>query len=68
MASLIHGYRIRATIFYVSLMDEKGEGQEVTTTDRLTWNQHWKTKDIEFERFLHGDDELKALFNKNFFI
>lgn len=49
-------------------MDEKGEGQEVTTTDRLTWNQHWKTKDIEFERFLHGDDELKALFNKNFFI
>jgi hypothetical protein len=67
-ADFIHGYRVGATVFYVSLTDEHGQGQDVTATDCLEWNDHWRSQDAEFEKFLQSDIELKALSNKFFFV
>ena len=51
-ADFIHDYQVEATVFYVSLTDEYGQGQDVTAVDRLEWNNHWKSQDVEFEKFL----------------
>jgi hypothetical protein len=55
-------------VFYVSLTDEHGQEQDVTATDRLEWNDHWRSQDAEFEKFLQSDNELKALSNMFFFV
>jgi hypothetical protein len=67
-ADFIHGYRVGAAVFYVSLTDEHGQEQDVTATDRLEWNDHWRSQDAEFEKFLQSDNELKALSNMFFFV
>ena len=67
-ADFIHGYRIGAAIFYVSFTNEHGQEQDVIAADGLEWNDHWKSQDAEFEKFLQSNNELKALSNKFFFV
>jgi hypothetical protein len=39
-ADFVHGYRVGATVFYVSLTDERGESRMVIVDDRATWDEH----------------------------
>jgi hypothetical protein len=67
-ADFVHGYRVGAAMFYVSLTNEKGEGRMVTDEDQATWNVYWKTRDREFEAFLQSNDDLKFVSNRMFFV
>jgi hypothetical protein len=44
-ADFVHGYRVRAAVSYVSLMNERGEGSMVSNNDRASWDEHWRTRD-----------------------
>jgi hypothetical protein len=35
----------------VSLTNERGEGNLVSNVDKASWNEHWRTRDREFEAF-----------------
>ena len=65
-ADFIHGYR--AAVFYISTTNIQGNSRDVTDDDRLSWNSHWRWKDMEFEQFLQFDPELQFLSNKMFYV
>jgi hypothetical protein len=67
-ADFIHGYRSGAAVFYVSLTNEYGEHIEVTEKERALWDDHWKTRNEEFEDYLLSDPELSFLSNKMFWV
>jgi hypothetical protein len=67
-ADFVHGYQVRAAIFYVSLTDEHGRKFDIIANDRAQWNQHWQQQDHEFEESLFSDPYLKALSYKFLYV
>ena len=67
-ADFIHGYRPGAAVFYVSTTNIQGNLRDVTDDDRLSWNCHWRRKDMKFKQFLQSDLELQFLSNKMFYV
>ena len=60
------GYLEHAGAFYVSDVDEDGARKEVTTELVSSWDLNWLDENVEFERILRADEELKALSGKLF--
>ena len=54
-ANFIHGYQPGAAVFYVSTTNIQRTKQDVSDEDHLTWNAHWKRKNLEFKEFLQVD-------------
>ena len=46
----VHGYRDGAAVFYVTLTDEHGSTQEVTSAVKERWGSIWYVKNEEFNR------------------
>jgi hypothetical protein len=67
-ADFVHGYRVGAAVFYVSLTNERGEGSLVSDVDRANWDEHWRTRDREFEDFLKADKDLCFMSNRVFYV
>lgn len=56
----IHGYRIGANVFYVSLINEKGEERSISDDERVSWGPLWN-ENIKFELFLETNPALSSL-------
>ena len=41
-ADFVHGYRLGAAVFYVSIMNFVGSEREVLSEDRALWDRHWQ--------------------------
>ena len=67
-ADFIHEYRPGAAVFYVSTTNIQGTERTVSDEDLLSWNAHWRRKNVEFEEFLNADPELCFLSNKMFYV
>ena len=64
----VHGYRDGAAVFYVSLSDEHGSTQEVTSAVKENWGSIWNAQNDEFNRYLQSVPELSHMENLMFFV
>ena len=67
-ADFIHGYRPRAAVFYLSTTNIQGTERTVSDENCMSWNAHWRRKNVEFEEFLNADPELHFFSNKMFYV
>jgi hypothetical protein len=67
-AKFTHGYRVGASVFYVSICNERGEERFVSSEDMKGWNEHWRNEDGLFESRLLNSPHLKHLQGKMFFV
>jgi hypothetical protein len=67
-AEFTHGYRAGASVFYVSICNERGEERSVSSKDMKDWNDHWKDENTWFESRLLANPHLKYLHGKMFFV
>lgn len=67
-AEFAHGYREGASVFYVSLCNERGEERSVTLKDMEGWNEHWRSENSLFEARLLKSPHLKHLQGRMFFV
>jgi hypothetical protein len=64
----VHGYREGACVFYVSLTNEQGVGEHVSSTHRSEWGPIWEAESDKFDEFLDSQDSLRFMKGKMFFI
>ena len=64
----VHGYREGACVFYVSLTNEQGEGEHVTSKDRSDWGPISHSESEKFDEYLDSQDALRFMKGKMFFI
>jgi hypothetical protein len=64
----VHGYRDKAAVFYVTLTDEHGSTQEVTSAVKENWGSLWNAQNEEFNRYLLSVPELSHMENLMFFV
>jgi hypothetical protein len=67
-AEFAHSYRAGASIFYVSICNERGEERSVSSEDMNGWNEHWRNENSLFESRLLNSPHLKHLQGKMFFV
>jgi hypothetical protein len=67
-AKFTHGYRLGASVFYVSTTNENGEERLVKDVDTNNWGPHWTSVNDEFEAKLALNPHLKSLCGRMFFI
>jgi len=67
-AEFTHGYRLGASVFYVSTTNENGEERLVKDEDTSKWGPHWTSANDLFEAKLALDPHLKFLCGRMFFI
>jgi hypothetical protein len=67
-AKFSHGYRLGASVFYVSLCNENGEERSVTDEDQQKWGPHWTSVNEEFKARLAANPHLSKLSRHMFFI
>jgi hypothetical protein len=67
-AEFTHGYKIGTNVFYVSLINEKGEERSVSDEERVSWGPLWNEENIKFELFFEATPALSSLKNQMFFI
>jgi hypothetical protein len=67
-AEFTHGYRPRASVFYVSTTNENGAERLVKDVDTSNWGSHWTSVNDEFEAKLALNPHLKSLCGRMFFI
>ena len=67
-AEFIHGYRLGASVFYVSTTNENGEEKLVKDVDTSNWGLYWTLVNDEFEAKLASDPHLNFLCGRMFFI
>ena len=60
-AEFAHGYRAGASVFYVSICNERGEERSVTLEDMMSWNEHWRNENSLFGSWLLKSPYLKHL-------
>jgi hypothetical protein len=60
-AEFAHGYRAGASVFYVSICNERGEERSVSSEDTKGWNEHWRNENSLFEFQLLNSPHLKHL-------
>ncbi len=62
------GYKEGDKVFYLSLMSQKDEEQDVSLHNG-TWDEHWVIENEQFQKVLHDEDlELVHFSNKMFFV
>jgi hypothetical protein len=64
----VHGYREGASVFYVTLTNEEEKTQEVTESDKASWDPIWRAKNEDFNSFLLSVPELTGFTNLMFFV
>jgi len=64
----VHGYREGAAVFYVSMTNEDGKSQEVTSADVDAWGPLWNAKNDTFNAYLESVPELRPFTNLMFFV
>ena len=64
----VHGYRDGVAVFYVTLTDEHGSTQEVTSVVKENWGSIWNAQNEEFNRYLLSVPELSHMKNLMFFV
>jgi hypothetical protein len=64
----VHGYRDGAAVFYVTLTDEHGSSQEVTSAVKEKWGSIWNEQNKEFNMYLLSVPELSHMENLMFFV
>ena len=64
----VHGYRDGAAVFYVTLTDELGSTQEVTSAVKENWGSIWNAQNEEFNMYLLSVPELSHMENLMFFV
>ena len=67
-AEFAHGYRHGASVFYVTLCNERGEERSVTEDDKKSWDPLWVEANNLFESQLKASKHLKHLQGRMFFI
>jgi hypothetical protein len=63
----VHGYRDGVAVFYVTLTDEHGSTQEVTSVVKENWGSIWNAQNEEFNKYLLSVPELSHMENLIFF-
>ena len=63
-----HGYRPGASVFYISICNEKGEERSVTDEDKSNWSPHWTSINEEFEAKLDSNPHLQFLSGQIFYV
>jgi hypothetical protein len=64
----VHGYSEGACVFYVSLINEQGIGEHVTSEHRSDWGPIWESESDKFDEYLDSQDSLLFMKDKMFFI
>jgi hypothetical protein len=64
----VHGYHEGACVFYVSLTNEQGVGEHVTSKHRSEWGSIWQSESNKFDEYLDSQDSLRFMKGKMFFI
>jgi hypothetical protein len=64
----VHGYREGACVFYVSLTNEQGVGEHMSSKDRSDWGPIWQSESDKFDLYLDSQDSLRFMKGKMFFI
>ena len=64
----VHGYREGACVFYVSLTNEQGVGEHVSSKDRSDWGPIWQSESDKFDEYLDSQDSTRFMKGKMFFI
>jgi hypothetical protein len=67
-AEFTHGYRLGASVFYVSTTNENGEERLLKDVDTSNGGPHWTLVNDEFEAKLALNPQLKSLCDRMFFI
>ena len=63
-----HGYCPGASIFYVSICNEKGDEWSMTEEDKSNWGPHWTSVNEEFEDKLDSNLHLQFLSSQMFYV
>jgi hypothetical protein len=67
-AEFAHDYHAGASVFYVSICNERGEERSVSSEDTKGLNEHWRNENSLFELWLLNNPHLKHLQGKMFFV
>lgn len=67
-AEFAHGYRHGASVFYVTLTNERGEEMAVTEEVKKSWDPLWAEANRVFESQLKANKHLQHLQGRMFFI
>jgi hypothetical protein len=67
-AEFAHGYRHGASVFYVTLCNERGEERAITDADLKSWDPLWIEAHNHFESQLRSNKHLQHLQGRMFFI
>ena len=67
-AEFAHGYRHGASVFYVTLCNERGEEKFVTDEVKKSWDPLWIQVNNHFESQLKANKHLQHLQGRMFFI
>jgi carbohydrate-selective porin OprB len=60
-AEFTHGYRPRASVFYVSTTNENGDERLVKDVGTSNWGPHWTSVNDEFEAKLALNSHLTVM-------
>ena len=67
-AKFIHGNKIGKSVFYVSLINEKGEENTVIANGKVKQGPLWNEENEQFERFFKDSPSLSSFHSRMFFI
>jgi hypothetical protein len=67
-AEFSHGYRHGASVFYVTLCNERGEERSVSDAEMRNWDPLWIEVNKHFEDQLRANKHLQHLQGRMFFI
>jgi hypothetical protein len=67
-AEFFHGYRHGASIFYVTLCNERGEERSVSEAEMRNWDPLWIEANKHFDDQLRANKHLQHLQGRMFFI
>ena len=64
----IHGYRSGSAVFYILVVNNEMETEDVTPELMNSWNLHCKNTSEKFDEFLKKDDVLNKFVGKIFWV
>jgi hypothetical protein len=67
-AEFFHGYRHGASIFYVTLCNERGEERSISEAEMRNWDPLWIEANKHFDDQLRANKHLQHLQGRMFFI
>ena len=64
----IHRYRSGSAIFYISVVNNEIETEDVTSELMNSWNIYWKNASAKFDEFLKENDVHNKFVGKTFWV